>query len=138
MVSQHTPGRARKHRSIVSRSKRRAVDLTSTEGRLPICLRIARWCECWSRARVHSRGQLHSTPPRCRPLFAMPSPLSRSRVFARIFFRFAVPVLGAALTSRASAAEGAEARFTREVQPVLKQYCYDCHGEGSSKGDVSL
>ena len=28
--------------------------------------------------------------------------------------------------------------FERDVQPLLVRYCYDCHGEGSSKGDVAL
>jgi hypothetical protein len=28
--------------------------------------------------------------------------------------------------------------FAKEVQPVLAKYCYDCHGEGMSKGQVSL
>ena len=28
--------------------------------------------------------------------------------------------------------------FAKEVQPVLAKYCYDCHGDGMSKGQVSL
>src|SRR5262245_45461424 len=29
-------------------------------------------------------------------------------------------------------------RFRREVQPVLSQYCYDCHGDGAKKGGVAF
>jgi hypothetical protein len=29
-------------------------------------------------------------------------------------------------------------RFSGEVQPVLEQYCYGCHGLGSKKGGISL
>ncbi|MEO7598070.1 MAG: DUF1587 domain-containing protein [Opitutus sp.] len=28
--------------------------------------------------------------------------------------------------------------FEQEIQPVLDQYCYDCHGNGSEKGGVKL
>ena len=28
--------------------------------------------------------------------------------------------------------------FKKQVQPILQQYCYDCHGNGKSKGDLSL
>ena len=28
--------------------------------------------------------------------------------------------------------------FNREVEPVLDQYCYDCHGGGATKGNVDL
>ena len=28
--------------------------------------------------------------------------------------------------------------FERDVQPVLDQYCYDCHGNGSEKGGIKL
>lgn len=38
----------------------------------------------------------------------------------------------------ASAAAVAETVFQREIEPILDQYCYDCHGYGSSKGGVSL
>jgi len=32
----------------------------------------------------------------------------------------------------------ANAVFHKEVLPVLQQYCWDCHGDGMDKGDVSL
>ena len=36
------------------------------------------------------------------------------------------------------AATGAAPDYQREILPVLREYCYDCHGEGSKKGGVSL
>jgi len=40
------------------------------------------------------------------------------------------------------AAAGAEApvtaQFRREIQPMLKEYCYDCHGDGENKGQVAF
>ncbi len=32
----------------------------------------------------------------------------------------------------------AEQVFQREVLPILNQYCWDCHGDGASKGDIAL
>src|SRR5262249_7473598 len=31
-----------------------------------------------------------------------------------------------------------EDTFKKEIQPILQQYCYDCHGNGKSKGDLAL
>ncbi len=28
--------------------------------------------------------------------------------------------------------------FTREIQPILQEHCYDCHGDGKSKGGIKL
>jgi hypothetical protein len=36
------------------------------------------------------------------------------------------------------AAEDALVTFKREIQPILNQYCYDCHGAGVAKGGVTL
>src|SRR5258708_936516 len=37
---------------------------------------------------------------------------------------------------------GAEAdpisKFHKEIQPILSQYCYDCHGDGMDKGGVAF
>ncbi len=38
---------------------------------------------------------------------------------------------------RAATAPGEEL-YRREVLPVLSEYCYDCHGDGMSKGDFAL
>ena len=38
----------------------------------------------------------------------------------------------------AFAAESALETFTRDIQPLLAEHCYDCHGDGSSKGGVVL
>jgi len=40
--------------------------------------------------------------------------------------------------SFAADANIAAARFQKEVQPLLVNYCYDCHGEGMDKGKVSF
>ncbi|MBL9200146.1 MAG: DUF1592 domain-containing protein [Opitutaceae bacterium] len=29
-------------------------------------------------------------------------------------------------------------RFNREIQPLLAKYCYDCHGDGHAKGQITL
>lgn len=48
----------------------------------------------------------------------------------------------AALVLPGVGASGAEApgaaRFHKEIQPILSQYCYDCHGDGMSKGGVAF
>ncbi len=36
------------------------------------------------------------------------------------------------------AAEPFVETFERDIQPILDQYCYDCHGYGSDKGGVTL
>src|SRR4051812_3148531 len=39
----------------------------------------------------------------------------------------------------AKAAEApAAVQFRKEIQPILQQYCYDCHGDGVDKGKISL
>jgi hypothetical protein len=35
-------------------------------------------------------------------------------------------------------AEPAMESFKKDIQPVLEQYCYNCHGDGKEKGGVSL
>lgn len=40
---------------------------------------------------------------------------------------------------RAHGAQGqALAEFRQKVEPILQNYCYDCHGDGSGKGKVTL
>src|SRR6478735_2780877 len=50
---------------------------------------------------------------------------------APIFFALAVPAwLGAS--------EPVLATFNREIQPLLENHCYECHGDGKSKGGITL
>ena len=30
------------------------------------------------------------------------------------------------------------ADYRKDIQPLLKQYCYDCHGDGASKGGMAF
>src|SRR5580693_4053792 len=52
---------------------------------------------------------------------------------------FAV-VFAASLTASPvmQAADPAAADFKKNIQPVLEEYCYDCHGDGEKKGGVAL
>ena len=50
-----------------------------------------------------------------------------------------IAALIAALLPTASRAEPpAAATYRSKIQPLLDNYCYDCHGDGSKKGKVSL
>ena len=40
-------------------------------------------------------------------------------------------------SAMAGEAPGAQA-FRKEIQPVLKEFCYDCHGDGANKGKVAF
>src|SRR4051812_34985809 len=36
-------------------------------------------------------------------------------------------------------APGAEDEsYTKQVEPLLKNYCFDCHGDGAKKGEVAF
>ena len=35
-------------------------------------------------------------------------------------------------------AENAAAQFRKDIQPILKEFCYDCHGDGAKKGEVAF
>ncbi|MBL9178611.1 MAG: DUF1592 domain-containing protein [Verrucomicrobiaceae bacterium] len=37
-----------------------------------------------------------------------------------------------------SAAERGQDAYNRRILPLLQKYCYDCHGDGSDKGDFAL
>ena len=50
---------------------------------------------------------------------------------AALVFSGVLPAVGVA-------AEDALVTFKREIQPVLNEYCYDCHGAGVAKGGVTL
>ena len=54
---------------------------------------------------------------------------------ARVGTRAAVWLALAALCPSGLSAESkAGAHFRKEVQPILAEYCYDCHGDGMNKG----
>src|SRR6476469_5735355 len=42
------------------------------------------------------------------------------------------------LTAVPSRAADPAADFRKNVQPILAKYCYDCHGDGEKKGQVTL
>lgn len=51
----------------------------------------------------------------------------------------ALALAGLGLASRLpAAADSAMASFSQEIQPLLEDNCYDCHGDGESKGGVHL
>lgn len=58
-------------------------------------------------------------------------PFARARALAAL-------VLSGVVSAAAVAAEDALVTFKREIQPVLNEYCYDCHGAGVAKGGVTL
>jgi hypothetical protein len=47
-------------------------------------------------------------------------------------------VLLAATAATARAGEPAGVSFGEQIQPILEEYCYGCHGNGSQKGNVKL
>ncbi len=58
--------------------------------------------------------------------------------------RKVVPLLAAALAlaSHGLSASAAEARaimqYRQGIQPILERYCYDCHGDGETKGKIAF
>jgi hypothetical protein len=50
-----------------------------------------------------------------------------------IIFAWESPPAGAAETETAGAAQ-----FHRKIQPLLQEYCYECHGDGMNKGNVAF
>jgi hypothetical protein len=55
---------------------------------------------------------------------------------------FAIALGGALFVALAPAAHPASppasAHFKEQIQPILTQYCYDCHADGANKGGVTL
>lgn len=52
--------------------------------------------------------------------------------------RVAPTLLALAVPAWLGASEPALATFNREIQPLLENHCYECHGDGKSKGGVTL
>jgi mono/diheme cytochrome c family protein len=81
---------------------------------------------------------LSSPPPPRLPANLSASPRRR---WTSLGWRLALfaGLVGVPLSAPISAAElPGGAAFHREVQPVLKEFCYDCHGDGAKKGNVSF
>jgi hypothetical protein len=55
-----------------------------------------------------------------------------------MFARIVSSLLIACVFLSARAEESVLTSFKKEIEPILDQYCYDCHGYGSSKGGVTL
>ena len=60
----------------------------------------------------------------------------KTRVFRRTAWALLL-FLTAAASVRATDVRGA-AEFHDSIQPILKNYCFDCHGDGESKGKVAF
>ncbi len=59
--------------------------------------------------------------------------------FQRTLRRFSVVhVLGLLLFSCALHAENLADQYKKEILPIMVDYCYDCHGDGSSEGHLEL
>ena len=52
------------------------------------------------------------------------------------FFVFATVVALGALSMELRGAP--PPRFADRIEPILVEYCYDCHGDGAEKGDFAL
>ncbi len=63
--------------------------------------------------------------------------LSLSLVAGLFAFSMAMPASEAQIASAPKAASSAPA-FTREVRPLLKTYCFECHGPTKRKGGLDL
>ncbi|MGB8169500.1 MAG: DUF1592 domain-containing protein [Chthoniobacteraceae bacterium] len=50
----------------------------------------------------------------------------------------AAGLCGTALFAAGSIAAESVAQYEKQILPVLEEYCYDCHGEGTKKGDFAL
>jgi hypothetical protein len=62
-------------------------------------------------------------------------PASKSSARARWGAAFASALTAGLLTA---AEDPAAATFARKIEPILEKYCYDCHGNGISKGSITF
>src|SRR5882757_7495500 len=51
---------------------------------------------------------------------------------------FAASLLHGALAADEVPAVSGAAQFRDKIQPVLKEFCFDCHGDGANKGNVAF
>src|SRR6266496_6771263 len=62
-----------------------------------------------------------------------------TRSATRVAGALAGALIFAALGENSNGGElPAATHFRKEVQPILNQYCYDCHGDGAKKGGVAF
>ncbi len=61
-----------------------------------------------------------------------------STVFRRLISLGCAALLTASSASGVAAAVSDLEVFKKDIQPVLDEYCYDCHGNGNKKGGVQL
>src|ERR1022692_1359915 len=63
----------------------------------------------------------------------------RAMVAANSFWFARLCAMLCILGGLARAAEiPAVAEFRKEAQPILQEYCYDCHGDGAKKGNIAF
>jgi hypothetical protein len=56
------------------------------------------------------------------------------RCWVRLLFAGALFAGGSVLRAETPVGE----QFRQDVQPILKEYCYDCHGDGARKGQIAF
>lgn len=56
----------------------------------------------------------------------------------RSLFRSPIIALAVMTLAEWSSESASAADFAKEIEPILIDYCYDCHGDGMDKGDVAL
>jgi len=52
--------------------------------------------------------------------------------------KFLPALLGAAAVITSALAPPAPPEFHKDIQPILEEYCFDCHADGMNKGKVAL
>ena len=53
-------------------------------------------------------------------------------------WRVLVLTLGCVWTPAAVLGNEAVTHFKNDIQPILAEYCYDCHGDGMNKGGIAF
>ena len=60
------------------------------------------------------------------------------QLLAAVRFLLTGAVVCSVATVQSSEVSAAAGQFRKEIQPILAEYCYDCHGDGAKKGNVTL
>ena len=91
-----------------------------------------------NRARVPATPEAPFKAMPCRPSSLMGTTTATALLMRQehrlLFLLLALSLVGRDVT----AAESAAAKFHREIQPILKEHCYDCHADGANKGNVAF